>query len=90
MLGTSTHLANSKEWVSCLILINLISHLIQSSDLPAGPSPGDGGKPHWATTYTLLDEIPKDCLPIPNAKDKISVKNSRPMVVDMIPKARSN
>ena len=39
------HLANSVKWVSCLIWINLNSHLIQSSALPAGPFPGDNGKP---------------------------------------------
>ena len=44
-LVSQTHLANSKEWVSCLILINLISQLIQTSALPVRPSPGDNGKP---------------------------------------------
>ena len=53
MLGESTHQANSKEWVNCLILISLISHLIQSSALPAGPLPGDSGKPHGAAIYML-------------------------------------
>ena len=51
MLGESTHLAKSKEWVSSLILINLITHLIQTNALPDRPSPGDSGKPHGATTY---------------------------------------
>ena len=57
MLGESTHLANSKEWVSCLILINLISHLIQASALPGKPLPGDCGKPHWATTYIPIPRV---------------------------------
>ena len=52
LLLCSTHLPNGKEWESCLILINLISHLIQTSALPARPSPGDSGKPHGATTCT--------------------------------------
>ena len=52
MFGTSTHPANSKERVSCRSLINLVSHLIQSSALPAGTLPGDSGKPHGAKTYS--------------------------------------
>ena len=41
-----------------------------------------------SSVRTSPDEIPKDG--IPNAKDRISLGNSLPMVIDTIPKVRSS
>ena len=82
MLGESTHLANRKEWVSCLILIHLISHLIQKSALPARPLPGDSGKPHGATIYIPIPRVHRflrvvifSLRPVPMVRMRLHLRN---------------
>ena len=51
MFDISRYLIRSKQWVSRLVLLSLICHVIRFSALPARPLPVNRGSPHGVIIY---------------------------------------